>query len=451
MNESRTRGRGPERVVGIAFVMNADTNSKAADAAAMIQEGWRHLRAQRPIAAWASWQRATRLESENAPALAALERLASAPFLPAIAREEQRLQSPRDSKQRAAWDQVLKARPMHDLSLVRDAFAAISGADPADAAALFNEALCGAWLGRNLEAIAAFDRAASVAAATGSATDFELAVTAAMLAEVLRQGGGAERVADDLAHTLTLPWDDPQADPIAWLAGIAEAPLRPLPRPLDPLTGHPLEAGERAFEWLDRPLPAPSDALSATDLPRVLASVVFADGEVRFSSPLPDQLERVEEELASALPRGRQDTLELDRRSTPLPFPVIDAAVWRFRLPDGLDDETRHRLLREAVEDFYEIEWVEQPRQALGGMSPQAIADFLAVDARSDQNMRASQRLARAKLEALVRYREQLASRAHVAALHAGYPFDCLRSRLGLETLAPDGPVEPLPTRKADS
>src|SRR5262249_39568206 len=46
--------------------------------------------------------------------------------------------------------------------------------------------------------------------------------------------------------------------------------------------------------------------------------------------------------------------------------------------------------------------------------------------------------IARAKLSAVIRVREQLAARPATAPLYAGYPFDRLRRRLGLE---PDSPT----------
>ena len=53
----------------------------------LIHEGWDHLRSQRPLAAWASWQRALRIEPHSAAALRALSTLESAKDLPLAARD----------------------------------------------------------------------------------------------------------------------------------------------------------------------------------------------------------------------------------------------------------------------------------------------------------------------------------------------------------------------------
>ena len=92
---------------------------------------------------------------------------------------------------------------MSRLETAATVFADLAEADPADSAARFNQALCLAWLGRNREAIEAVDRAVAL-----DATErFELAVDAWTLAEVLRFGGGAEELADDLDCAIVVPWD----------------------------------------------------------------------------------------------------------------------------------------------------------------------------------------------------------------------------------------------------
>ena len=72
--------------------------------------------------------------------------------------------------------------------------------DPTDAHARFNQGICLAWLGRNAEAVAALDLAVQAMADRPSPT---WPSTPGLLAEVLRQGGGAETLADDLSHVVT--------------------------------------------------------------------------------------------------------------------------------------------------------------------------------------------------------------------------------------------------------
>jgi len=72
---------------------------------ALVREGWRHLQLQRPLAAWACWQRALRLAPDDPAAARALATLAVAPELPAVARAAYRFRNPEDPGRRRspAW------------------------------------------------------------------------------------------------------------------------------------------------------------------------------------------------------------------------------------------------------------------------------------------------------------------------------------------------------------
>lgn len=383
------------------------------DALALVRQGWDHLRLRRPLAAWASWQQALRLEPGDRAASQALESLASAPDLPAAARASYRFRQPRDEPTRRRWDEALRGRDLRQLPDAASAFADLVDAEPSDAAARYNHALALAWLGRNAPAIAALDAAVRLDAAEHP----DAASEAWTLAAILRQGAGAEGQADDFDHALIVPWGPRDPDP----ASLAPpGTVRPVALPPDAPT-----AGVRVFEWLDRPMPGPSEVSRLDDLPAVLATVVHAADSLRFSSPRAERLRRIEELAHDALPAEGH----LDRRSTPLPLSLLDAAVWAFRMPPGLDPPTQARLTREAVEQYYEYDWIVRPLTSLAdvGSTPAA------ASRRADQG----DPTARARLSAAVRLREQLGERPNVAALYAGYPFDRLRSRLGLDPLDP--------------
>ena len=381
------------------------------EALAWVHRGWDHLRRQRPLAAWASWNRALRIEPDQPAAVEALAILAGAADLPAAARTVHRFRPPIGDDRRARWDAHFRGRDLAELEPAAAAFAELADADPADSAARYNQALALAWLGRNVEAIDALESVV----ATDATRDFEAAVNAWMLAEVLRQGGGAEELADDLDHALDLPIPEGE-DPVATLAAFAE--LREVPTPPD--------SGARAFEWLDRPMPDELTTLNAASLPRVLAAVVSIPRSLRFSNPDAENLFKIETILARE-DFGPLAAPEARRQTKPLPMPLMDAEVWTFRLPAGVDEETRRGLSREAVELFYEDAWIRRGRRGLapplGSLSPR-----LAARAAAKGDL-----VARAKLVAVVRVREQLAARARVAELYGGYPFDRLRRRLGLD------------------
>ncbi len=114
---------------------------------------------------------------------------------------------------------------------------------------------------------------------------------------------------------------------------------------------------------------------------------------------------------------------------SPLALTLLDASVWRFRVPSGLEDDAKARLSREAIERYFEDEWILQSRHGLSadGLSPVEAA-----------RLAGSSRVLRRKLAAVVNMREAIAARPRSEPLYAGYPFDRLRRRLGLPPNDPD-------------
>ncbi len=62
------------------------SNAKSDRSTALVHEGWAHLQSQRPVAAWASWQRALRVDPDSPVAEKALRTLETAGDLPTAAR-----------------------------------------------------------------------------------------------------------------------------------------------------------------------------------------------------------------------------------------------------------------------------------------------------------------------------------------------------------------------------
>lgn len=392
-------------------------SSSAEKTADLIAKGWHHYQLQRPLAAWAAWQRAVAESPDSVAARQALATVEKAPELPAAARTPQRFQHPTDEIRRERWDARLRDRNMADLPAASEAFASLAAEDPDDWAAWYNRGICLAWEGLNPESIAALDNVVRLAAEANP----DAAVGAWSLAEVLRQGAGAESLADDLTYASMFACDEPTADQL--LASRPE--LQSVPAPLDPETGRPQFPSARAFTWLDRPaVPgdvAPSDV---SDLPRVLAQVLKLPGTVRLSSPDPESLERV---FAAVTHRFGTTLGPIRREASPLRIALMDAAVWTFRLPPGLDLESSANLSRAAVEYYYEDLWIHISRHGLDDRTPLQAA-------RAAEN---GDLIARARLTAVVRIREQLGQRPLTAGLYQGYPFDRLRCRLGLELIDP--------------
>jgi len=384
---------------------------------ALVHEGWNHLMSQRPLAAWGTWQRALRLDPDATAARQALETLEAAPDLPLAARKVYRFRKPATEAQRARWDRVLRNGEAAELADAAEAFGRLAAEVPNDAEAWFNRALCLAWAGLDHQAIECLNQVAGLEADS----DPKKAVEAWTLAEILRQAGGAESLSDDLRYACTFAWSSEQTASLR----TSFPEIRQIPTPRDPTRPEASPGDLEVLEWLDRPFPAAEAVPGESDLPRVLATVYVTPGAIRLSSPRVETLELAEEKLRRMLGAAAQP---LERVAAPLPLPFLDADVWTTRIPEGLDRDLTHRLAREALESYYENQWIHRPRQGLDGLSPLA----------ASQDARRGDAVARAKLEAVVQVREQLGSRSSALAVYQGYPFDRLRRRLGLDPVHPD-------------
>src|SRR4051812_7088995 len=99
---------------------------------ALVHQGWHHLKLQRPLAAWASWQRVLRLEPGDPAATEALGLLASADDLPAAARATYRFRPP-SADRRGCWDAAFAGRDLAELDTAVGAFEELTADDPGDA------------------------------------------------------------------------------------------------------------------------------------------------------------------------------------------------------------------------------------------------------------------------------------------------------------------------------
>jgi len=305
-----------------------------------------------------------------------------------------------------------------DLAASADLFGRLAIDDPTDSAAWYNRALCLAWEGKDREAISCLERVVGLDAERA----FDLAVQAWTLAGILRQGGGAEELADDLQFACTIAWKPADT---AWL--LDEFPeIQKTPAPREPGQARDQRTEIEVYEWLDRPGATPEAAGPHTvELPQVLASVFINRQWLRLSSPRVENLERIEEQLFQ---RHENDARSARREVTPLPLPFLDADVWTFRTPREIDPALADDLRREAVEQYYENKWIHRRRRSLGDRSP---LDAARVVLQGDL-------VAKAMLAATVSLREQLGERPSARGLYHGYPFDRLRRRLGLDLVDSD-------------
>ena len=334
----------------------------------------------------------------------ALATLESAADLPAAARAIYRLRQPDDPARRAAWNDRLKARGDgdQDLDAMADAFGRLAAEGPDDPAAWYNRALCLAWRGANREAVACLDRARS----TWRRGRRSIARSRPGPWPKSSDRVGAPRpwptTCDSRSRSTWDPADTPDL--------LVEFPdLRRVSLPHVPGIEPGPDPDIEVFEWLDRPLPDSAEAgriARAGDLPVTLASVYLnrKSRTLRLSSPRVETLQQVEEVLLPRLEAGQRT---IRREAAPLPLPFLDADVWTVRIPPGLEPGRVDELTREWVEHFYEDEWIHRTRQSLGGLSPLGAA----LRSRRDDPV------LRARLTAVVDFREQLGARPRPAAL----------------------------------
>jgi hypothetical protein len=387
-------------------------------------EGWQYLRTARPLAAWASWNRALRVDPQNEAARQALDSLEHSTQLPSIARGPHRFRGPQDEASRKSWGQQFQAGQLEELVQAHAAFLALVRQNPQDSSARYNLALCQAWLGRNRQALAELDHVIQIDSAISETREF--AVEASMLCEILRQGAGAEDQADDMNCTMEVVWPGDWDDPETWFE--SRALLQPvvLNHSLDDEA--PADNGTEIYDWLDEKSPSEQETDGSTGVSRILASMIRLPNSIRIVTPSLPNILRVEALFDTWL----GDDLEIiDRKSTPLPIELMDLAAWRFHIPEDQETEARWNSTRKALDAYYLGEWLELPRRGLAAtfadkpMTPTAAASI------SD----ASAPVVLAKLEGILRVREQLLRRPGAMRLHGGYALDAVRVRLGLEPL----------------
>jgi hypothetical protein len=400
----------------------------------LVHRGWDHLRAQRPLAAWASWQQALRLKPDDEAATRALEVLRDAVEWPEVARKTQRLRGPEGEDRRARWDSLIEQREatLSDPAEASGVFAQLVTDDEGDASAWWNLGVCRAWTGDNVEAIHALDRFVTLTAEW----DLDAAAAAWTLAELLRHGGGAEELADEMTHSFELSWSEERVSLTGWLESRANVVERPAPR--DPESNQLIAEGRRIFEWLDRPMPQADQIRGVRDVPRLVALLIVDGNQARISSPDRLAFESLTEELNIAFPFCIHDC-----RCTPLPLKMLDQLVATGRLPEGLELDQKDQLTRELVEDYFENRWIGRARTGLDGSKPSWI---VVVNSWSNLHRTISagsippeferdpktSTVSRAKLTGIIKFYEQMSNRVFSRSLYQGYPFDRLRRRVGL-------------------
>src|SRR5262249_53181345 len=132
--------------------------------------------------------------------------------------------------------------------------------------------------------------------------------------------------------------------------------IRQVPKPRAPGAAGEDQSEISVFEWLDRAIePADANSPSSARSAIVLANVFVTANSLRLSSPRAENLETVEDRLFARLD---ERPASVRRDASPLPLPFLDADLWLFRIPSGVNSGRSAELSREAIEHYFENIWI---------------------------------------------------------------------------------------------
>lgn len=361
-----------------------------------------HLLLGRPMAAWAAWQQALKIDPSFQPAQSAItEAIIGNELLPAFLRQGARLKSPDElavfnDERRKRWDQALtKEIDWHVDDLVM-AFDFLTQDDPSDLAAWHNLALARAWVGDNVGAIEALEQYVR------RESDFDAAASAWDLAEVLRFGADAGDLCDARQFIAVYEIVNLQAvvESLQSSKQLITLSTGPQERPI-------------AF-WVDKAPPAPNEPHLLGGPPRRLAQVLLAQTQINLVASSAEALAECRRQLAPILGDAARFVEEVDTPRNPQSLDIEPMLVLVY---NEMPEEERRNLWRAEAEDHFESKWIHRPLKALSGLSP--------IDAAQSPEFKK-------RLEGVVRYRER-----NFARYDTGYDFDRLRNKLGLELSGP--------------
>lgn len=374
----------------------------------LLKMGTCHNYQGRPLAAWATWRRALKIDPTFAPAKEAIDEfITQNHLLPNQARQGLTLRSPDElavfnEERREKWNAAFEQ--MRDLHVdeLASVFEYLAHDDHYDLAAWYNLAIAYAWSGQNAKSLEALDHYLK------QETNFEAAADAWDLGEVLRHGAGAEEYCDNRHHVATYEFADLQAF-MERLKTSRHVLVMSSPE------------GARSLHWMDKEL---ADIQGSVPLlggpPRQIAQLNMSPDGVELVATTSHHL--FEARAKFELTVG--DTVRLlgtdERPGDPQ---TMDTEPFLIFPGSNATEEKQAEIIMQSVQRYFESDWIQRPLRALSGLTP--------LDA-------AQSKAFRAKLEGVIRFRER-----NFARYKLTYHFDRLRNKLGLETHTPPGEIEP--------
>jgi tetratricopeptide (TPR) repeat protein len=355
------------------------------------------LKLNRPVAARAALKLALHYEPADEHLRQSFEAIfGDKSILPLAARQEYAFLSPGTSTaptRRQNWDQALgdSSKKLPDAAL---AFEKLTRDDDSDSAAWYNLGLCRAWLGENGPALEALDRYVALE------TDDSRAAAAWTLGDVLRCGQGMEDRSDYVEHSILYQVREPRR--IGTFLQESEAQRRLIGIRVNE------EQGFLTALLLQR-APDLTPALVGSQAPGLAAYLLLVADRLRLWHTSAQRLREARAELEQEL----GPTLAVDHEAQgPVNFTDILAEALAFPVHVSDQAEAR-RKVQEAMQRFFEEQWIHRPLHALNLIPP--------IDA-------AGHAVLRKKLMGVVNFLDQCSGPTQEYA----YDFDRLRRKLGL-------------------
>jgi tetratricopeptide (TPR) repeat protein len=351
----------------------------------------------RPLAAWASWQRALLIDPDFKPATDSIEEfIHQNRLLPQAARHGLSLKKADEftlfnEEVAERWEKAAAEGQKFHLDDLAMLYEDLVSREPGNASAWYNLGLACAWSGQNVRALEALAKYCE------REKDLSAAADAWDVAEVLRMGAGAETLSDNMLHSALYQLENPEE----FVQRLQQSKRLMVVATPD---------GHRTLHWMDKEVQ--SDGGSVPIIggpPRQLAQLNLVGGALEIVSTNADSLAEVRQSFdplmegvvrfhaADSYP-GTPTTLDSD------PFLVFDDP----KLPEA---ERQQRTLAEVRRYFEEV-WLHRPLRSLDLISP--------IDAAQSPKMKG-------RLEGVIRFRERNFQVRGIA-----YNFDRLRNKLGL-------------------
>lgn len=355
----------------------------------------------RPLAAWAEWRTALKVQPGFIVADQAIDRfIKQNHLLSNQVRLGLPLRSPDElalfnDQRRIKWEEALKADEAWHVDDLVMAFEYLAHDDKNDSAAWYNLGLAYAWRGDNVRSLEAFDHYLTLE------KNPEVGAEVVDLCELLR-------IAPEL-----LSESDFANYAVAYQVVNPEVFIDRFQKSRQ-IFAIPTQNGGQIIHLLDKEMTQGDGAVPILGgPPRQIAMLIPGQDFLQLVSSSEDKLAKAKAEIekigGDALKRDAEGPVwggieSLDDE----PFLVVPQP--------GLSDEQRNANLLTAIQRYFEEEWIQRPLKSLRGLSP--------LDASQSS-------AAKVRIDGVLRFRER-----SFARYQTPYNFDRLRNKLGLATVS---------------